>query len=77
MSFLSAVGEFAELLDWFRAGFTAWRYLLSPSYRRRIHDRWRSAGRLSVFFDIVGASFAFVFTLALVVLLVCSFVYYR
>jgi hypothetical protein len=36
ISLVALAGGLTELLDWRRAAFAAWRYLLSSSYRQQI-----------------------------------------
>jgi hypothetical protein len=55
----------ADIIDFLgpcAEGMTVWRYLCSPSYRRRTHARWRSQSRLETGLEIFfyGISFLFV-----------------
>ena len=74
MSFLfDLAGGLAELVDWLRAAFSAWRYLLSPSYRREVHEGWRFESRFYVAGTILLGLAGFIFTLLLAYLLVAAF----
>lgn len=57
--------ELTELFDWFISGGAGWRYLLSSSYRRKVHQRWRRQSRLTVANAIFWGILAFLFTLFL------------
>jgi hypothetical protein len=66
---MGGIGVLFELIDFvghsIEAGF-GWRYLLSSSYRAKVHARWRSESRASVAVDIFtfGLSFAFITALS-------------
>lgn len=57
-----ALGEFIEFVGYSAEGLAGWRYLLSPTYRRRTHERWRTKSRTAVAGEIFvfGVSFVFV-----------------
>jgi hypothetical protein len=75
MSFLfELAGGLAELVDWCRAVFSAWHYLLSASYRRKVHEGWRFETRFYVAWDILCGLAGFTFTLLFGYLLVAVLV---
>ncbi len=59
-----------ELLSWIIDGLAGWRYLLSPSFRRRTHERWRVKGWTTAFTEILFGGLAMTFTLFLLWVLV-------
>ncbi len=72
MSFCE-LGELVELLDWFRAAFSGWRYLFSPSHRQRVHDVWRERNRWRICWDIVCGAVGIAFSLFLAYFMVSLF----
>ena len=54
--------ELTELVDWLIHGGAGWRYLLSKSYRRQVHQPWRLQSRLAVANEIFWGILAFLFT---------------
>jgi len=54
--------ELTELIDWLTSGGAGWRYLLSTSYRRKVHQRWRQRSRLTVAGEIFWGALTFLFT---------------
>ena len=38
-----------------------WRYLLSPRYRRQVHDRWKASSHAEKLGDVLSISLSFVF----------------
>ncbi len=73
LSLLNVSGGLSELFDWFRAAFAAWRYLFSSSYRRQVHERWRSEGRFYIAWEIICAVAGFALTIFLGYVLVSLF----
>ena len=59
-----------ELLNWIVDGLAGWRYLVSPSFRKRTHDRWRRDGRGTALIEIFFGSLAVILTLVLFGLLI-------
>lgn len=59
-----------EFLSWIIDGFGGWRYLISPAFRKRTHDRWKREGWTTALIDILLGSLAVVFTLFLLSLLI-------
>ncbi len=57
-----ALGEFIEFVGHSVEGLAGWRYLLSPTYRRRTHERWKDMSGAEVVGEVVvfGLSFIFV-----------------
>jgi hypothetical protein len=55
-----------ELFEWIVDGIAGWRYLLSPSFRRSTHERWKSAGWGTALVEIFFGALAVLFTLLLV-----------
>jgi len=57
-----ALGELIEFVGHSVEGLAGWRYLLSPSYRRRTHERWKERSRLEIAGEVLtfGVSFVFV-----------------
>jgi hypothetical protein len=58
----SELFELTELFDWLINGGAGWRYLLSRSYRQKVHQRWRQQSRLTVATEIFWGLLAFLFT---------------
>jgi len=60
---MSALANLSELADWLVAAIAPWRYILSPTYRRRVHEGWRFESRLYVAWDVIcgAAGIAFVY----------------
>ena len=54
-----------EIFDWIANGFAGWRYLFSPSFRRRTHARWKAEGRSKAFFDILFGAVGMLITIFL------------
>jgi hypothetical protein len=59
-----------EFLSWIIDGLAGWRYLISPSFRKQTHERWRREGRATVLLDILLGSLAVIFTLFILGLLI-------
>jgi len=55
--------DFLELIDVIIYAFSAWRYVLSPSFRHHTHKRWRAEGVMSAGLDILSAVFGIGLTL--------------
>ena len=63
-------GDTSELLSWIIDGLGGWRYLLSPSFRKRTHERWRLEGWATALTDVLFGGLALLFTLFLLGLLI-------
>ena len=61
-----------NLLDFLYCAFSDWRYLLSPSYRTRIHARWQQSTQLRITAEVIGSLICAAATLFLVGLLICA-----
>jgi hypothetical protein len=48
------------LLDFAFNWALGWRYLLSRTFRRRVHDRWKRQARAATVVEVTFASIAFV-----------------
>jgi len=48
------IGALLEFLDWLQVALAAWRYLVSPSYRRWVHEEWRDERWYYIAWDVVG-----------------------
>ena len=59
-----------EVFDWIVDAFAGWRYLLSPSFRQRTHQRWKVEGRGKMFIEILFGGLGVLLTLFLAWLLV-------
>jgi hypothetical protein len=57
--------DFIDLVGHAAEGMAVWRYLLSPSYRRRTHARWRSQSRLETGLEIFFYSLSFLLATAI------------
>lgn len=70
------IGELAELKDWFRATFSGWRFMFSPSYRRKMRQHWEHERWPHVLFDIacglLGIAFSFLLAYLLIRFLVIT-----
>jgi len=58
-----------EFLSWIIDGVGGWRYLISPSFRKRTHARWKLEGWITASTDILFGGLAVAFTLFLLGLL--------
>jgi len=63
---ITALGELIEAIDIFVTGLAGWRYILSPSYRRQTHHRWKQKTTLHMVLDILGSVIGIFFTVFLV-----------
>ncbi len=55
-----ALGEFIEFVGYSVEGLAGWRYLLFPSYRRRVHERWRSQSKFETACEIFMLTLSFI-----------------
>jgi hypothetical protein len=60
---IAVLGELIDAIDTLLAGIAGWRYLLSTSYRKQTHARWKEQTSLRVGLDILGGAIGFFFTL--------------
>ena len=65
MALLHLASGIGELLDWLLGAVAGWRYVFSPSYRRRTHARWRDEAWIYIAFDVICAAVACAFSLFL------------
>jgi hypothetical protein len=56
-----ALGEIIDFIGYSIEGLAGWRYLLSPSYRRRVHVRWRNQSKLETAGEIFTFAMSFIF----------------
>lgn len=56
-----ALGEVIDFIGYSIEGLAGWRYLLSPSYRRRVHERWRNQSKLGTVGEIFTFALSFIF----------------
>jgi hypothetical protein len=61
-----ALGEFIEVVGRSVERLAGWRYLLSPTHRRRTHDRWKEMSRA----EVIGIVLTFGVSFVLVTLVV-------
>jgi hypothetical protein len=54
MFWMGPMGDIFDLIGHGAEGMAGWRYLLSSSFRRRAHARWREQSKLATTFDIIG-----------------------
>lgn len=59
-----------EIFDWVIDARAGWLYLLSPSFRRRTHKRWKAEGRGVAFVEILFGGIGVLLTLLLMWLLI-------
>lgn len=62
--------EAFEIFGWFADALRGWRYLFSPSFRRRTHERWKKEGRGKAAIEILFGGLAVFFTLLLLWVLI-------
>jgi drug/metabolite transporter (DMT)-like permease len=62
-----------DVLGFLAAAFAGWRYLFSPSYRRRVHERWQSKSQLQIAQEIAAAVAGSLFWLVIFCLLISLF----
>jgi hypothetical protein len=62
--------EALEIFEWFGRAFAGWRYLLSASFRRRTHRRWKAEGLGKAIIESVAGGLSIVLTLLLLAELV-------
>jgi hypothetical protein len=68
------IGELGEAVDYCRAGWAGWRFLLSPSYRQEIKEGWKTKKWYSMTWDIICGFSGVAFSLLivwLVIYLIC------
>jgi hypothetical protein len=70
---LLAFPVLGDILGFFVAAFAGWRYVLSPSYRARVHSRWESKSQLQIAQDIAAAVAGSIFWLILSWLVISVF----
>jgi hypothetical protein len=73
---MSTLTDLAELANWLASATAPWRYIFSPTYRRRVHEGWRFESRLYVAWDVICGAAGIAFSIAFVyfvVVLVRSF----
>lgn len=61
------MSDLIDLVGHTLEGMSVWRYLLSPSYRRVIHARWRAQPRIFTVADIFGYVGSFVLVTSVMV----------
>jgi hypothetical protein len=67
LEFLAGGGP---LLEWLLGAAAGWRYLFSPSYRRRVHARWRDKAWIYIAVDVIcGVASCLLFLLLLYALI--------
>jgi len=71
MAILEVIEGLVQVVGHSVEGLAGWRYLLSSTYRRRVHTRWSSMNRLAV----VGEIFMFFISFIFVTLLVAGVVW--
>lgn len=59
-----------DMVHWIEDAFAGWRYLLSASFRRRTHKRWKSEGRGTALIEILFGAIGVLASLFLVWLLI-------
>jgi hypothetical protein len=69
----ASVIEALEFIDWFRAAFAGWRFLVSASFRRQTLERWKNASWLRVFWDVMCGIAGFAFSWFLVYVVISLF----
>ena len=67
MAILEAIDGLVTLVGHSIEGLAGWRYLLSPTYRRKVHARWASMDRLVVVGEIFIFFISFIFVSFIVV----------
>jgi len=67
MAILEAIDGVVTFVGHFIEGLAGWRYLLSPTYRRKVHARWASMDRLVVAGEIFVFFISFIFVSFIVV----------
>lgn len=55
-----ALSELIDFVGYSIEGLAGWRYLLSPSYRRRVHERWRNQSRIETAGEIFTFALSFI-----------------
>jgi len=68
------IGELGEFIDWLRAATAGWRFLLSPTYRHTVMNRWQSEHWYSIAWDltcgIAGIAFGVLSLIGLALLMI-------
>ena len=59
------VVEMFEIFAWILDALVGWRYLLSSSFRKQTHQRWRVEGKAKAAIDIFFGGLSVAFTLLL------------
>ena len=47
------IGETREIIDWFKAAFSGWRYLFSSSYRNAKNSDWKNERLIYIAWDVL------------------------
>ena len=68
-----ALPVLGDVLGFLAAAFAGWRYAISPSYRRRVHERWQSKTQLQIAQEIAAAVAGSVFWLIILFLIISVF----
>jgi hypothetical protein len=55
-------------------GMAVWRYLLSPSFRRRTHSRWRAQSKVETGLEIFYYGISFLFVTAILAAIIWWFI---
>ncbi len=63
------VGEANEIIEWFKAAFSGWRYIFSKSYRKSKHKDWKNENRLYVIWDFIIGTAGILFSFAVIYLI--------
>ena len=64
------MSDVLEIFEWIVYAFSGWRYLFSPAFRRRTHERWNVEGGLQKFLDILFGGLGVLLTLGVLWLLI-------
>jgi len=55
-----AMGEIIDFVGYSIEGLAGWRYLLSPTYRRRVHERWSNQSKLETVVEVIAVGGSFI-----------------
>ncbi len=47
------IGETGEIIDWFKAAFGGWRYMISSSYRKAKKADWKNEKSIYIVWDVI------------------------
>ena len=63
------IGETREIIDWFKAAFSGWRYVFSKAYRKEKHENWKNEKRIYIIWDFILGTAGIAFSIVVIYLI--------